>query len=294
MNCEHCLNPYDHSKRKPFIISCPHRFCSDCIGHKLNDKKLCPICHKPIRSKFPDLTLMKVLPYSTYDNTRRELENCLHETNELRLKQNNLCEKKFSASLTALKNQRAEFAKKSNDLINLIKKCQTNFLLDLDQVENKLQENLKEIKTQSEIESKVKVAKTVLETNELNETQLITLKDEFHNKKIEFTQNIEKVDRMNEFYDIIYNNNINVQTGVIASLKESANKVCYYFSILLFHVNSDYFNLYLIKYNKKLISIESQDQQVETKKTQKTPIMKTLKENRFVFRKETPKKRKLN
>ncbi len=220
MNCENCLNPYDHSKRKPFIISCPHRFCSDCIGHKLNDKKQCLICQKPIRSKFPDLTLMKVLPLSTYDKTRRELETCLHETKELEIKQNNLCETKFSASFTALRTQREEFTRKSNDLINLIKKCQANFLLDLDQVENKLHTNLKEIKSQSEIETKVKRAKTALDTNELDEPQLITLRDEFQNKNSELIQNITNLDKMNEFYEIIYNTNINMNTGIIATLKK--------------------------------------------------------------------------
>jgi hypothetical protein len=51
MQCEICLNKYDHSRHKPYFLSCPHTFCIDCLN-RLQENK-CPACQSKFQEKFP-------------------------------------------------------------------------------------------------------------------------------------------------------------------------------------------------------------------------------------------------
>ncbi len=233
MNCEICLFPYDHSKRRPYVLSCPHRFCLDCMNHKLNDKK-CPLCMKPIRSKFPNLNLMKTLPESNYDKMRKQLENSVHETNDLKRKLSQDSEKKFSQSLAKIRLQRDQFNKQSNELINLIKQNQTRLLDEFNSIENRYNQNLNDLRIQSQIDLQIKYAKNALETNELDENELINLTNDFENKKINLNKNIQQIDEMNVNYDVFYNKNINVQTGLIAEIKKAEKVIIFFIKFLVY------------------------------------------------------------
>lgn len=220
MNCEICFHPYDHSKRKPYVLSCPHRFCLSCMTKRLNDKR-CPVCEKPIRSKFPNLNLMKTLPESIYDRTRRDLEQVVCETTELKQRLSQHCENKFNSSLQRVQAQRVLFLNKSNELISLLKKNQQILLDEFNSIELLLNKSLNDLRDQSNISDQVKYVKQVLETNELEEFELIELKNSFARKKEDLSQHLDHVDRFNGNYDVIYNENVNVHTGLMAEIKQS-------------------------------------------------------------------------
>ena len=224
MDCEICLYPYDHSKRKPYVLSCPHRFCSDCMNRKLVDKK-CPLCNKPIRSKFPNLTLMKTLPDSVYDKTKKDVESIVIETNELKVKINQQCERKFTDSLYRLQQQRQQFNKNAIDLINLIKLNQSRVLDEFNAIEADINKNFNEIKEQSQIDLDMKYAKSSLDNNDLDDLELMNLKENFELKKFNLIHNIEQMDKFNADYDILYNETIDVKNGVFVQLKKVTCKI---------------------------------------------------------------------
>ena len=187
---------------------------------------------KPIRSKFPNLNLMKTLPESNYDKMRKQLENLVHETNDLKRKLNQDSEKKFAQSLAKIRLQRDQFNKESNELINLIKQNQTRLLDEFNSIENRYNQNLNDLRVQSQIDLQIKYAKNALETNELDENELINLTNDFENKKINLNKNIQQLDEMNVNYDVFYNKNINVQTGLIAEIKKAEKVIIIFIKVL--------------------------------------------------------------
>jgi len=189
---------------------------------------------KPIRSKFPNLNLMKTLPESNYDKMRKQLENSVHETNDLKRKLSQDSEKKFSQSLAKIRLQRDQFNKQSNELINLIKQNQTRLLDEFNSIENRYNQNLNDLRIQSQIDLQIKYAKNALETNELDENELINLTNDFENKKINLNKNIQQIDEMNVNYDVFYNKNINVQTGLIAEIKKAEKVIIFFIKFLVY------------------------------------------------------------
>jgi len=189
---------------------------------------------KPIRSKFPNLNLMKTLPESNYDKMRKQLENSVHEANDLKRKLSQDSEKKFSQSLAKIRLQRDQFNKQSNELINLIKQNQTRLLDEFNSIENRYNQNLNDLRIQSQIDLQIKYAKNALETNELDENELINLTNDFENKKINLNKNIQQIDEMNVNYDVFYNKNINVQTGLIAEIKKAEKVIIFFIKFLVY------------------------------------------------------------
>ena len=106
MDCDICLNPYDHSKHKPFSLTCPHTVCLECLN-KLNTK-YCPHCKEQIKAKYPNLALIKLIPESEYDKIRNKLEKTIIEVNDLKQKLTTECENKLESGLTRFKSLKNE------------------------------------------------------------------------------------------------------------------------------------------------------------------------------------------
>ena len=80
MNCDICLEPFDHSIHKPCHLACPHTFCLSCLN-QLTTKK-CPTCNKTFVDKNPNIALLKWIPESSYDLLKAETLKELIEINE--------------------------------------------------------------------------------------------------------------------------------------------------------------------------------------------------------------------
>jgi hypothetical protein len=92
MECDICIEPYDHSIRKPCSLSsCSHTYCLKCL-EQLN---ICPKCNEPIKGKNINIALLNFIPESSYDKLKTTtLKSCI-EINEImnNLKKSN--EEKF-------------------------------------------------------------------------------------------------------------------------------------------------------------------------------------------------------
>ena len=79
MNCQIHFNQFDHSIYKPYILSCPHTICLDCL--KRLTSKICPFCSEPVTNSYPNLALLELLPESEYDKNKTECIKVLAKKN---------------------------------------------------------------------------------------------------------------------------------------------------------------------------------------------------------------------
>ena len=81
MNCEICLEPFDHSIHKPHHLECPHTYCLSCLKKLTNNK--CPTCNKLFNQKNPNMALLKLIPESIYDKLKGEVLKACIELKEI-------------------------------------------------------------------------------------------------------------------------------------------------------------------------------------------------------------------
>jgi hypothetical protein len=81
MNCEICLEPFDHSIHKPHHLECPHTYCLSCLKKLTNNK--CPTCNKVFNQKNPNMALLKLIPESIYDKLKGEVLKACIELKEI-------------------------------------------------------------------------------------------------------------------------------------------------------------------------------------------------------------------
>lgn len=217
MDCDICLNPYDHSKHKPFSLTCPHTVCLDCLN-KLNTK-FCPSCKDPIKAKYPNLALIKLIPESKYDKLRSQLEKTIVETNDLKQKQYKEFELKLEQNLDNIKTIKEEINQKTSQLINLILKHQKNLLDETNVCETSLQLSLRKLRVDNQMEMKINDAKLSLERNALNEAELDELNSEIEKIKSFISKTITEMDKLNENYQFILKKNMDTETCVFGELK---------------------------------------------------------------------------
>ena len=81
MNCDICLEAFDHSIRRPFVLAgCGHTYCSSCLDQLANKK--CSQCRKPFKEKNPNILLLSLIPQSSYDKLKADSLKALSEINE--------------------------------------------------------------------------------------------------------------------------------------------------------------------------------------------------------------------
>lgn len=217
MDCDICLNPYDHSKHRPFSLTCPHTVCLDCLN-KLNTK-YCPSCKDPIKAKYPNLALIKLIPESQYDKLRHQLEKTLIEANDLKQQLSKDCECKLSMSLNKIKSLREEINTKTTEIINLVIQNQKRLIDEANIYENSLQFSLKQLRVDNQMEIKLNEAKICLERNVLNETELDELNKDIENINTIISRMIFEIEKIDENYEFILNKSICVESGVFGDLK---------------------------------------------------------------------------
>ncbi len=173
MICKICLEPFDHSIRKPFSLSsCQHTYCLECIDKfHLNDNK-CPLCREQIKGKFINIALLEVVPESNYDKLKATtLKSCI-EINEI--KNSLVNEEKLSMYEIKLKSIKETISDETNKIINILRKNENILNDECDIIFNDIKANLNLNKFEI-VESKVKI-----ENDELSETELLNL-----NRRIE-------------------------------------------------------------------------------------------------------------
>ncbi len=157
MQCEICLNVYDHSKHKPFFLSCPHTFCVECLN-RLKENK-CPACQKPYAERYPNLALLQLVPRSPYDLLKSDLENCLNDIADLKVKLDECSDRKLKDNLVKITCLRADIKKKTNEIINSIQNLQKKLLNETCNIEVLLRKKYTINLIDDQIEAKSKEAR---------------------------------------------------------------------------------------------------------------------------------------
>ncbi len=179
MECDICIEPYDHSIRKPCSLSsCPHTFCLKCVDQLNNNK--CPHCNELIKGKHINIGLLKLIPESSYDKLKTTTLKSSNEITEIKNKLKKINEEKLSIYETRIKSIKQTISNETNKIINILKQNEKFLSDECDIIFNDIKANLNSNTSEFD-NSKVKIEK-----NELNETEFVNL-----NRKIEeIKQNI--------------------------------------------------------------------------------------------------------
>jgi len=177
MECDICIEPYDHSIRKPCSLSsCPHTYCLKCL-EQLN---ICPKCNEPIKGKNINIALLNFIPESSYDKLKTTTLKSSNEITEIKNKLKKINEEKLSIYETRIKSIKQTISNETNKIINILKQNEKFLSDECDIIFNDIKANLNSNTFEFD-NSKVKIEK-----NELNETEFVNL-----NRKIEeIKQNI--------------------------------------------------------------------------------------------------------
>ncbi len=164
MECDICIEPYDHSIRKPCSLSsCPHTYCLKCL-EQLN---ICPKCNEPIKGKNINIALLKFIPESNYDKLKAiTLKSCI-EANDIKNKLKASNEEKLNIHETKLKSIKQTIKDETNKIINILKQNEKILSDECDIILNDLNVNLNAF----EIED----SRKKIENDELNVTDLADL-----------------------------------------------------------------------------------------------------------------------
>lgn len=220
MQCEICLSAYDHSKHKPYFLSCPHTFCLDCLS-RLKEQK-CPACQKSYAEKFPNLALLQIIPKSDYDKLKYELEHCLNEIANLKVKLDETSDKKLKENLTRINTLRDDIRQKTNEILNSIQNLQSKLLNETDNIEVLLRKKYTISSIDDQIEAKSKEARFGLEVNAFSENDLRTLFESFSRLKPEINERIIQIETSNDDeFEFVLRSSIEIDT---ADLGEIINK----------------------------------------------------------------------
>lgn len=217
MQCEICLQCYDHSKHKPYFLSCPHTFCLDCLN-RLQENK-CPACQKTFNEKYPNLALLQIIPKSDYDKLKNELEHCLNEIADLKVRLDENSDKKLKENLIRINSLRTEIKKKTNEIIISIQNLQKKLLNETNNIEVLLRKKYTIANIDDQIEAKSREARLGLEVNAFNESDLRTLVDSFSRLKPEINERINQIENQNDDeFEFVLKSSIEIDTDDLGEI----------------------------------------------------------------------------
>ena len=188
MNCQVCYSCFDHSRHKPYSLSCPHTFCISCLNQLKND--LCPLCKNKIKSKHPNLALIEVLPKSSYDLLKEESLKHYYEASELIQTLNNAQETK----LVEIKKAREQIKATSDLWIKIVKTHNRELIAKVDALHGKTKEDLNKYNVSKDSTIKLNSLKQLLENNELDEIELNMLNDENIERKSNISKSLNEIE----------------------------------------------------------------------------------------------------
>jgi hypothetical protein len=201
MSCKICFNNYDHSKHKPYQLSCPHTYCINCLN-KLKSNK-CPACNLKIVNKNPNIAVLELITESEYDNLKKNLTKNIIEINNSK---NSLALKreiKLKEHITRLKSIKNYINKETTGSIELLRKKQFDLNRKINLLEDDLIKNLFQFNIEEKMTIKISKAKNSIETNQLDEQELAILADEIEKIKTKINQLVNQIDLFQRDYEFI-------------------------------------------------------------------------------------------
>ncbi len=217
MNCKVCFNHFDHSIRRPFVLSCQHTFCVSCIN-KLKSTK-CPSCNMSITNKNLNTSLLEFLSESTYDKLKSKLLETLNEINEIKNEIPNKRQAIFNENLSTLKEIKDRINSEIDQFLDLVYSNKTKLLNEIIEIENELKKEMSQSNLEMEILEKVIVTKPLVENNTWDEEQLKKLADERLNMKMQIEQISDKIESFKENFEFLVYDCVQIKDGVIGEIK---------------------------------------------------------------------------
>jgi hypothetical protein len=213
MNCDICLEPFDHSIHKPYILSCPHTYCIMCLN-QLNPKK-CPDCNQEYKSKYPNIALLKFIPESNYDKLKGDSLKSYNEMNELKQEIKFKRVRKLKQSYAQLESIKDVIITETAKLIFLLQENQEKFINEVDTIQNGLVESLDPKHFEECDTVKVDWQKSYVEENKYIDEELVYLNLKNLETKNRLNQISEKIDNFKKSYKFSLNNDINLSDGLV-------------------------------------------------------------------------------
>lgn len=201
MSCKICFNNYDHSKHKPYQLSCPHTYCINCLN-KLKSNK-CPVCNLKIVNKNPNIALLELIAESEYDNLKKNLSKNIIEINNSKNSLALKSEIKLKEHITRLKSIKNYINKETTGSIELLRKKQFDLNRKINLLEDDLIKNLFQFNIEEKMTIKISKAKNSIETNQLDEQELAILADEIEKIKTKINQLVNQIDLFQRDYEFI-------------------------------------------------------------------------------------------
>lgn len=219
MNCKICYNAYDHSIRKPFMLSCPHTFCLSCINELKRNS--CPTCDNEIKYKNPNIALLSLIPESLYDQLKAEFEKTLNEITEMKIEINKSYETKLNCYLNKLDSIKNSIKNKTSEFINLVKANETELLNEATKIEQLVTINFTPYQEDLDKVEELYPWRPSVQNNTLNEAQLLKLADDSKVIKAKLNHIADQIENYNENIELTVRENISSKDGSIFEITTS-------------------------------------------------------------------------
>jgi hypothetical protein len=222
MNCDICKEPFDHSIRKPFVLSaCGHTYCLCCLK-QLTVKK-CPQCRKKFKEILPNIALLNLIPESNYDKLKidslksfSELNNDLKNSRDQKLKEH---EDKLESIKQVVSYETAK-------LIGILKNNENKLKNECDVMLNQIKIHFDTNIVIPSMESLNGITKEAIQNNEVDEDALKSL----NNKICEMKQQSNQLSDKIKNYQFNYKFDLNIILNENLLIGE-LNTVIMYFNI---------------------------------------------------------------
>lgn len=210
MECDICLEKFDHSKHKPYCLTpCAHTFCTICVTSLKN--KSCPSCNVKIQNSNPNWHSLKLIPESEYDKTIKELEKSFNEATGLKLKLETDSETTLSGFLTNINQHEIKIKTKADEMVNFIISNRDKYLNEISSIKPNIMDLAKNLKITNQTQSTFVQVKECLETNRLNNMELNYLNNEFSKQKQELSVKFNKMSKIDEKIKLIVKQSIDFE-----------------------------------------------------------------------------------
>ncbi len=217
MICQICFEPYDHSRNRPYILSCPHTFCARCLN-QLNGKK-CPNCNVTIRNKHVNLALLELVPQSSYDHQKNDSLKKLIEVNDLNLKLSKMREINHTDSLNKIQSIKEVISNDTNRIIDMLRKNEMKLINEAIELETKLANSFSDYVIDENVVSKINEEKASVQRNEYDELQLAELNIKTAMTKTILGNLISHMESITENYEFIFNQHLDLKDPLIGVIK---------------------------------------------------------------------------
>ena len=216
MSCMICFNQYDHSNRKPYMLSCPHTFCLSCVNLMVTNN--CPTCNARIQAKHPNLALLEFIPESLYDKLKADTLKTLSEINDIKkVFKNNRKSKlvEYKEMLSSIKN---DITSETAKLVSLLINNQENLLKEVEALEENLEKSFITPELDTEIARKLQNSKQLFKTNTLCEVELNKMLDDLETLKTQINEFYSSVEELKANFEFNLNENVSIKDGLIGEI----------------------------------------------------------------------------